>query len=79
MKKNELTDIKVLEIRVLRERVKKLREEVTDLHLDKNMNKLADKKIIWKKRKDLAQVLTVLKQKELLAILEQPKGETDGR
>jgi ribosomal protein L29 len=83
MKKNDLTDTKALDIKALRERAKKLRSEVADLHLDKNMNKLADTKTIWKRRKDLAQVLTVLKQKELLAMFEpkpfentQDKGES---
>ncbi len=74
MKKQDLIDVKALEIKALKERVKKLRFEISDLHLDKNMNKLANSKIIWKRRKDLAQILTVLKQKELLAMFEM-KGE----
>jgi ribosomal protein L29 len=74
VKKQDFTDVKALDIKALKEKAKKLRDEIGDLHLDKNMSKLADSKSIWKKRKDLAQVLTVLKQKELLAMFEH-KGE----
>ncbi len=70
MKKNDLTDIKALEIKTLRDRAKKVKSEIADLILDKNMSKLKDLKSISKKRKDLAQVLTVLRQKELLEELE---------
>lgn len=73
MKKQDFTDVKALDVKALKERVRKLRSEIADLHLDKNMNKLSDKKLIWKRRKDLAQVLTVLKQKELLQMFEQTK------
>ena len=71
MKKQDLTDVKALDIKTLKERAKKLRSEIADLHLNKNMNKLADTKTIWKRRKNLAQILTVLKQKELLSMFEE--------
>jgi len=47
---------------------------VAILVIDKNTNKLKDKKAIFKKRKDLAKVLTVLRQKELLNELETKTG-----
>ena len=74
MKKNDLTQIKGLDAKELREKVKTITKEMADLVMDKNMKKLKDVKLIYKKRKDLAQVLTILRQKELLAKLE-PKME----
>ena len=74
MKKNDLTQIKGLDAKELRGKVKTITKEMADLVMDKNMKKLKDVKLIYKKRKDLAQVLTILRQKELLAKLE-PKME----
>ncbi len=76
MKKNDFAQIKGLEIKELKEKVKVILKEVADLTLDKNMKKLKDLKTVSKKRKDLAQILTVIKQKELLAKLESKKEET---
>ena len=76
MKKNELAEVKKLEIKALLERVKKVRLEVAELVMDKNMNKLKDLKAIRKRRKDVAQILTVIAQKELLEQLQEvKKGE----
>lgn len=70
MKKNDFVQIKGLDIKELAEKVKALKKEITDLTLDKNMKKMKDLKMIFKKRKDLAQILTVARQKELLGKLE---------
>lgn len=75
MKKNDLAQIKGLEIKELREKIKAIKIEIADLMLDKNMKKLKDLRLISKKRKDLAQVLTILRQKELLSQLESKRGE----
>ncbi len=74
MKRNELTQIKGLDLKELREKVKLIKKEIADITLDKNMKKLKDLKAVSKRRKDLAQVLTVLQQKTILAELE-PKVE----
>ncbi len=74
MKKNEFVIIKGLDIKELRLKSKAFKKEIADLNFDKNTKKLKDLKSIDKKRKELAQVLTVLNQKELLAKLE-PKLE----
>lgn len=74
MKKNEFVIIKGLDIKELRIKLKVFKKEIADLTMDKNMKKLKDLKSIDKKRKELARVLTVLNQKELLAKLE--KGQT---
>ena len=73
MKKNEFAQIKGLDIKELKVKVKTFKEEIANLVVDKNRNRLKDLKTISKKRKDLAQVLTVLKQKQLLEELEAKK------
>lgn len=70
MKKNDLVDIKGLDIKGLISKAKSLKIEIAELILDKNMNKLKDLKSISKKKKDLAQILTVARQKEILESLE---------
>lgn len=70
MKRNELVQIKDLDIKELIEKVKSFRKDLADLVLDKNSSKLKDVKVISKKRKDLAQILTVIRQKQLLVELE---------
>lgn len=71
MKRNDFIEIKNLDPKALIEKVRVLGEELADLRLDKGINKLTDVKIIAKKRKDLAKVLTVLNQKRLLEKLEE--------
>lgn len=79
MKKNDLVQIKGLDLKELRPKAKSFRTEIADLVLDKNMKKLKDLKKISKRRKDLAQVLTVIRQKELLQELEpQIKAQESG-
>lgn len=73
MKKQQFTQIKGLDVKELIEKVKTFRKEIADLVLDKNMKKLKDLKAVGKKKKDLAQALTVLRQKQLLAELEPKK------
>lgn len=70
MKKNELVQIKGSDTKELTSKSKAIRIEIADLILDKNMKKLKDLKTISKKRIDLAQILTILRQKELLEELE---------
>lgn len=74
MKKNDLTKIKNLDIKELKEKVIAIKKEIADLVLDKNMKKLKDVKSVSKKKKDLAQVLTIIRQKEMLGELEGKKG-----
>lgn len=73
MKKKEYSLVKALDLKELAEKAKGLKKEIADLTVDKKMKKLKDLKSIHKKRKDLAQVLTVIRQKELLAKLEAKK------
>lgn len=70
MKKTENIEIKNLQINELWQRIKKARKDLADLLMDKNMGQLKDVKAVWKKKKDLAQMLTILRQKQLLVELE---------
>ena len=76
MKKNEFVIVKGLSLKELSVKIKSLKKEIAELTLDKNMKKLKDLKSIFKKRKDLAQVLTVFTAKQLLEKLE-PKVEEE--
>lgn len=70
MKKNDFAQIKGLDLTELRSKVKAVKKEMIEMALDKNMNKLKDLKMICKQRKDVAQILTIMRQKQLLAELE---------
>lgn len=70
MKKSEFMQIKTLGIKELADKAKVLKKEIAELGFDKNMKKLKDLKSISKKRKERAQILTVIKQKALLQDLE---------
>lgn len=76
MKKGAFAAMYGLEPKELREKVKALKKEVADLVIDKNMRKLKDLKSISKRKKELAQVLTVVRQKELFSTMEK-KGRTE--
>ncbi len=73
MKRNQLNDIKKTELKELMQKVKDNRQELQNLTLDKATGKLTDLKVIFKKRKDLAQILTVIKQMQLLEIVKKGK------
>lgn len=77
MKKTEFAQIKTLNIKELSDKAKALKKEIAELGFDKNMKKLKDLKSISKKRKERAQILTVIGQKELLARLESGIQEED--
>lgn len=66
MKKNELKSLKGLSSGEIALRAKSLKKEIAEAIFDKNMKKLKDTKTIFKKRKDLARVLTILGQKQLI-------------
>ena len=70
MKRAEFNQLKNLDSEKLFLQVKSLKQDLSKLMIDKNSQKLKDKREFFKKRKDLAKVLTVLRQKELLNELE---------
>lgn len=71
MKKNEFAEIKKMDIKAVAQKVKKMKSEIAGLVIDKNMNKMTNLKLIKNKRRDIAQILTVLKQKNLLKEMEE--------
>lgn len=79
MKRREFTQIKELSIKELVDKAKQLKKEIADLIIDQNMKKLKDTKAVFKKRKYLAKVLTILKQKQLLKQLESEKKVRAGQ
>ncbi len=77
MKKNDFLQIKILEERAIAGKIKEAKLEIASLVIDKNMKKLKDVKAISKKRKDIAQMLTVLRQKQLIGELESSRKNTE--
>ncbi len=75
MKRTEFNELKNLDLPVLTKKVLQAKGELADLILDKNMKKLKDVKQVGKKRKDIAQMMTVIRQKQLLNQLELAKKE----
>ncbi len=73
MKRDLIKQIKNLDNKELIVRIKTTQVAIQDLVLDKNMDKLTDRKVIFKKRKELALLKTVLQQKELINKLETSK------
>lgn len=73
MKKSNLAEIKILEGVTLFAKIKKAKAELADLVLEKNMKKLKALKAVFKKRKEIALMLTIFRQKELLKKLEVKK------
>lgn len=79
MKRDELKQVAALTIKELKVKATGLKKEIATLTMDKNMKKLKDTRGVAKKKKELAQVLTFARQKELLEELEskvkKEKGE----
>lgn len=70
MKRNDLAEIKKIDIKSVIERIKKAQKEIAGLVIDKNTGKLANLRTIKNRRRDIAQMMTVVKQKQLLEKLE---------
>lgn len=70
MRKRNLDEFKQMDIKALVEKSKELKKEIANLVMDKNLNALKDLKSIFKKRKELARVLTIMNLKKELEKLE---------
>lgn len=79
MKKNDFNQMKNSDIKELLIKVKTLKAEIADLVMDKNSRKLKDLKAISKKRKDVSQVLTIVKQKQIMSDLEKLVSKKGGK
>lgn len=71
MKKTEFAEIKKMEIKPLILKIKSIQKEILGLILDKSTAKRTNLKVIKNKRRDLAQMMTVLRQKQMLEELEK--------
>lgn len=78
MKRDALAEIKKSDKQDLTKTVAKVRKEIAALELDRVSGKIVDFKSIGKKRRDLAQILTVLRQKELVEQLEKGEEQNAG-
>ncbi len=75
MKKDQFSSLKGMDQLGLAKKVKELKLEIADLAIDKNTKKLKDLKQISKKKKEVAQIMTVIRQKQLLEQLEKGAQE----
>lgn len=75
MKKTDLAEVKKMEVSQIKSKLRHIILEAQKLKLDKAVNRLTDLKSISRKRKEIAQMFTILRQKELLAKLEDPNGK----
>ena len=73
MKRTDLIELKNMDNKALLLKVMQAKKELADLILDKNMKKLKDLTAVSKKKKDVAQMLTVIKQKQLIGQLEKKR------
>lgn len=70
MKTQQLNDFKKQDEKSLLEKVRLLKQEITDWQIDKGMNKQKDLKQINKNRRSIAQLLTIWRQKQMLKELD---------
>ena len=64
--KKTITDLKTKSIKQLEIEIAKLREEIAKLKLETKINQPKDTNLLFKKRKQLARMLTVLAEKKEL-------------
>lgn len=73
MKKTELKEVKILSVNDLSKKVKEAKKQLADIVMERSQlaaKGSKDVKSFFKKRKDIAQMMTILRQKELLSELE---------
>ncbi|MBI4038289.1 50S ribosomal protein L29 [Candidatus Daviesbacteria bacterium] len=74
MKTNDFKKLKNLTMEEIKQKAQEAKKELAKLVMDKNMKKLKDVKAVSKKKKELAQLLTLGRQKQLLSELEPEVG-----
>lgn len=65
MKKKELKDLQTKSIAELKELSKKTQDELVKLKMDAQAGKLKNIRLVAQRRRDLAQIKTVLREKEI--------------
>ncbi len=66
MKKEEIREIREKTLSELKKEINKRLKELFGLRMDKKMNKLKNKRVIYHKRKEIAMIKTIIREKELL-------------
>ncbi len=77
MKTKEKKELHAKSIKELNNLVIQAQDTVAGLRLDKSQNKLKNTSLIFSKRKEIAQMLTIIRLKEL-ARLQMPSASADG-
>ena len=77
MKKTELKEIKNMEIKKLANRLKNAKVDLARLFMARAEGSKGSKDVkgVHKKRKDIAQMMTILRQREMLREIESRKEE----
>lgn len=65
MKRNELKEIKLKDPKELKVMLKDLKKEIAKLIVERASGKTKNVALIGQKRKDVARILTIIRQKEL--------------
>jgi ribosomal protein L29 len=68
MKTKDKKELHLKSIKELNNMVTKAKDEIVALNLDKIQNKLKNTSQLWIKRKEIAQMLTIIRMKELAEI-----------
>ena len=68
MKRNELKEVKSKEIKELQVMLKDLKSQIAKLTVERSSGKTKNVCLISQKRKDVARILTIIRQKELTNI-----------
>jgi len=65
MKKKEMNELKNKDLKALKELAKKVDQEIFKLKMDKRTAKLKNVSSLGQKRRDLAKIKTIIREKEL--------------
>jgi ribosomal protein L29 len=74
MKSKDKKELHRKDIKELRNLVTQLRDELAGLRMDKTQNKLKNTSMLFIKRKEVAQMLTIMRAKELADIEAKKKA-----
>lgn len=67
MKKKDLQSLRNKDVKELGEMVREARSALSTINLDMVQNKIKNTKTFFEKRKEIAQILTIMREKELVA------------
>jgi len=71
----KIKEISVKDEKELKDLLKEKRQELFNLNLDNKQNKLKNTRSIFNTRKDMARILTLIREKQLIASVVTEKAE----